>query len=104
MSGIKHDQEKPDYSLLSSWSLDEVAQVMTYGKRKYDSHNWRKGLNNSRLFSAAMRHLWAWNRGEDFDPETGFSHLAHAGCCVLMILENVKLRPKLDDRWKNEQT
>lgn len=102
MAGIKHDQEKPDYSLLSSVALDEIAQVMTYGKKKYSSHNWRAGLANSRLFSAACRHLFAWLRNEDLDPETGLSHLAHAGCCIIMLLENTKLRPQLDDRWKHE--
>ncbi len=102
MSGIKYDQEKPDFSLLSSVALTEVAKVMTYGKRKYDSHNWRKGLNNSRLFAAAMRHGFSWLGGEDLDPETGLSHLAHMACCAMMLLENMLLRPQLDDRWKHE--
>lgn len=99
-TGVKFDGEKPDYSLLSAHSLEEIAKVMTYGKRKYSAHNWRIGISNSRLFSAAMRHLWAWMRGEDFDSETKLSHLAHAGCCVMMLLENIQLRPELDDRWE----
>jgi hypothetical protein len=49
-------------------------------------HNWRKGMAWHRLFGAALRHLWAWYRGEKADPETGLSHLAHAACCVLFLL------------------
>lgn len=103
MAGIKYDNEKPDFSLISPWALDEVAKVMTYGKRKYAAHNWRLGLTNTRLFSAAMRHGFAWLRGEDVDQETGFNHIAHMACCTLMLLENCQLRPDMDDRWKNEQ-
>lgn len=100
--GVKFDTEKPDYSLLSPYALEEIAKVMTYGKRKYSAHNWRNGISNSRLFAATMRHLWAWMRGEDFDNETKISHLAHAACCVMMLIENTQLRPEQDDRWKPE--
>lgn len=102
MSGTKFDSEKPDYSLLSPLALEEIVKVMTFGKRKYTAHNWRSGITNSRLFAAAMRHLWAYWRGEDFDPESKLSHLAHCGCCVMMMLENIILRPNLDDRWRQE--
>jgi hypothetical protein len=40
----------------------------------------------SRPFDALMRHMTAWWEGEATDPETGFSHLAHAACCVCYLL------------------
>lgn len=99
-TGVKHDQEKPDMSLLSSVALRKVAEVMTFGKKKYSAHNWRGGIAYSRLIAACLRHITAYNGGEDKDPETGLSHLAHASCCLMMLLEFEETQPTLDDRYK----
>lgn len=101
-TGIKHDSDKPDMSLLSSIALLKVAEVMTFGKRKYSAHNWRGGFIWSRPAAAAIRHIFAWLGGEDKDPETGLSHLAHAACCLMFLLEFETTRPDLDDRYKPE--
>jgi hypothetical protein len=87
MSGVKHDQEKPDFSLLSPFALEEVAKVMTYGAKKYSANNWRGGFKYTRILAAVMRHLNAYQKGELKDPETGLSHLAHASCGLMMLLE-----------------
>lgn len=99
-SGIKHDGEKPDMSLLSSIAMTEVAKVMTFGKKKYAAHNWRGGFVWSRPAAAALRHIFAWLGGEDKDPETGLSHLAHASCCLMFLLEFEQTHKQLDDRHK----
>lgn len=98
--GIKHDSEKPDLSLFSRVWLLGVGAVLTFGKRKYAAHNWRKGIEISRLISAALRHILAFNAGEDLDPETGLSHLDHASCCIMFARELIETRPDLDDRYK----
>lgn len=64
------------------------------------ANNWRKGIKLSRLIAALMRHLFAFARGEDSDPETGLPHLAHAGCCLMFLAALHKQRPDLDDRPK----
>ena len=53
-----------------------------------------------RPLAAAMRHIMAFNDGEDKDPESGLSHLAHAACCIMFLLEFEKTHPELDDRYK----
>lgn len=98
--GIKHDEDKPDMSLLSNSALLKIAQVMTFGKKKYSAHNWRGGFIWSRPLAAAARHLYAYIGGEDKDPETGLSHLAHACCCLFMVLEFEETHKELDDRFK----
>lgn len=100
MSGIKHDANKVPFELLSVPALIEIAKVMDFGKQKYSAHNWREGFNWSRLYGAAMRHLLAHMDGEDKDPETGLSHLAHLGCCVMFLLEHEKCGLGWDDRYK----
>lgn len=88
MTGIKHDSEKPDYSLIPPNALEDVVKVLTYGAQKYDRNNWQhlEDLNN-RYFAAAQRHMWALKRGETTDDETGIHHAAHAICCMMFLLE-----------------
>lgn len=97
---IKADAGKPPMSLLSNTALVEIAKVLEFGKNKYSAHNWRSGFAYSRVLDAAARHLYAYIDGEDCDPESGLSHLAHLGCCVMFMLELEKTHPELDDRYK----
>lgn len=99
-AGIKHDADKAPMSLLSHEALTQTARVLEFGRNKYAAHNWRKGFAWSRPLSAAMRHLTAFADGEDRDPESNLSHLAHAMCCIMFVLEFEKTHPELDDRWK----
>lgn len=87
MSGIKHDDGKPMLDLISPAMVMEVGRVLTFGAQKYDAHNWRKGITYSRLIAAALRHIFKWLAGRDQDSESGLSHLAHAVCCLMMIIE-----------------
>lgn len=81
--------------------LLEAGLVKLHGDLKYGRYNWREaGVRGSVYYDAAFRHLAAWWEGEDLDPDSGISHLAHAitGLAVLrdsMIQENwVDDRPK----------
>jgi hypothetical protein len=99
LSGKKFDSEKVDMDLLSPYALEKIASVMTYGKQKYGRDNWRGGIVYSRLLAAVMRHINSYRKGETFDPETGLSHLSHASCGLMMLLEFEETRPDLDDRF-----
>lgn len=97
--GIKFDAGKPPLSLISRTALEEEAKVMEFGKQKYGTHNWRAGMDFSRLMDAALRHVYAFADGEDMDKETGLSHLAHARCCLAFLLEYQGKRIGKDDRY-----
>lgn len=101
-NGTKYDQEKPRMELLDAEWLEEVAWVMTDGAKKYNDNNWRGGLAITRLLGAALRHLFAVLRGEDNDPETGRSHLAHLSCCAQFAYWTLKHKSELDDRYKTK--
>ena len=96
--GHKADDGKLPYDLVPPDALEEIIKVLAFGAKKYAPRNWEKGMKWSRPFSALMRHMWAWWRGEHKDPETGISHLAHAGCCVLFLLAYEKRVLGEDDR------
>jgi hypothetical protein len=95
---VKDDNAKTRYDLLPPELLEETARVLTFGAQKYSAHNWAQGASWSRYFSAMMRHMWAWWRGEDNDPETGFSHLAHAACCLSFLIAYQRRGLGEDDR------
>jgi len=97
---LKFDGGKLPLNLLSTEALNQTAAVLQFGAQKYAEHNWRAGFAWSRPLAAAMRHLTAFNDGEDRDPESGLSHLAHAACCIMFLLEFEKTHPHLDDRYK----
>lgn len=95
----KFDHGKPQMNLIPTAAIVEMGKVLAFGAQKYDRGNWAKGLATSRYFDAAMRHLWAWNAGEEKDPESGLSHLAHAAVNIAFMIWNMAFRPDLDDRW-----
>ncbi len=86
LEGKKFDDGKLPYDLLPGDAIEEIVKVLQFGAVKYGERNWEKGMKWNRPFAALMRHMWAWWRGEGKDPETGLSHLAHAGCCILFLL------------------
>jgi hypothetical protein len=86
-TGVKYDNDKPQWSLLPFKALKEVVDVLTYGAKKYAPDNWKKVPNaRQRYIDAGFRHLTAYASGEKLDSETGKSHLAHAICCLLYLL------------------
>lgn len=96
-SATKYDQGKIRYDLVPATLEREVAKVMTFGAAKYGDLNWTNGLTYNRLYAAIRRHLDAWWSGEDQDPESGLSHLAHVAANIGMLL-GAQNREDLDNR------
>jgi len=85
--GAKDDEKKLRWSLLPIDAVRQVVEVQEYGAQKYTADGWRSVPEaNRRYYDAAQRHLVAWWLGEEKDPESGLSHLAHAACNVLFLL------------------
>jgi hypothetical protein len=94
----KFDSSKPPLGMIPTSALIEDALVLRFGAEKYGRDNWRKGMDWSRLIDAALRHITAFNDGENRDPESGCHHLAHARCCLAFLLEYSATHPEKDDR------
>lgn len=78
---------KPErHDLLPREGIEAIARVFAFGATKYADHNWRKGYEWSKSYSALQRHLYAFWSGETLDPESGLPHLAHAGFHILVLL------------------
>ena len=87
--GRKFDGGKLEYGLLPPLALEETVKVLTFGAQKYERDNWKKVPDSKRRYFDAMeRHIWAWKKGEQMDPESGIHHLAHAMCCLMFLYEH----------------
>ena len=99
-SGARFNDGKPDFSLIPLRLLEGEARVWMHGERKYARNNWMKGMPWSVPLASLMRHLAAWQSGEDFDPETGEHHLDHASCNIRMLRLYADTYPEGDNRPK----
>ena len=100
--GSKYDgdwREKPRMDLLPPEALFGAARAFSFGATKYDAHNWRKGIKNSRLLAAALRHISQHNMGETSDDESDLYHIDHALACLMMVRANLESLGLMDDRY-----
>lgn len=99
---IKFDAGKVDWTLVPFEALEGMAQVLEFGAKKYDSWNWTTGggFKWTRILASCFRHLFAFMRGEDVDPESGLSHISHCQCNLLFIAYYIRHKDKYgnDDR------
>ena len=96
----KHDQAKPDLSLIPYISNVEHAKAFMVGERKYGRYNYCKGHKASQLVAAIGRHSQAWFNGEETDPVDGQHHLGSVMACCSMLLRQMELGTMIDDRFK----
>lgn len=80
---VRDAQEgKGRMDLLPFRAIMEVSKVFEEGAKKYDDHNWRKGIPLHRYADSAMRHFAKWMIGWRDEP-----HLAMAIWNLLCLLE-----------------
>lgn len=97
-SGARYNTGKADLSLIPFSTLEDEARVWMYGQEKYAAFNWMKGMDWSIPFACMMRHMSAWQSGEECDKESGLPHLAHAMCNLRMLTLYSKTYLEGDDR------
>jgi hypothetical protein len=96
--GRKDDSGKLRYDLIPPDALAALAYVYTIGAKKYDDHNWLKGMKWSRVIAAMMRHMELWRQGEKDDKDDGQHHLASVAWCAFALLTYERNNLGEDDR------
>ncbi|KKX28242.1 dATP/dGTP diphosphohydrolase domain-containing protein [Rhizobium sp. LC145] len=90
--------EKPRIELIPPEVIFAMAEVLTFGAGEHGERDWENGKSWSKVFGSLMRHLWAWWRGEDKDPQSGRSHLWHAAARIAFLIAYEQRRNGTDDR------
>jgi hypothetical protein len=79
--------------------LAEIGVAMLEGASKYGRHNYRAaGVRASVYYDAALRHLMAWWEGEDFDPDSGMSHITKLLACMTVLRDAMH-----QDMWEDDR-
>jgi len=93
---MKYDGGKPKLSLIYSSFLTDVAKVREYGVKKYGADDGWKSTDAIKHYDACLRHMFqameAYKNNsieEMLDAESGVSHLAHAACNIMFLIEEM---------------
>lgn len=82
---LRYNQGKVEWSLMHYGSMVPMIRVLMFGAKKYAPDNWKKGLDRRQILESMQRHLAALMDGEDIDPESGESHMAHIQCNAMFF-------------------
>jgi hypothetical protein len=95
---LRYNQGKLSWSMVDFDSLEGLVRVLEYGAKKYSKDNWKKGMPVTQVSESLMRHLFAFLRGEDVDPESGCRHISHVMCNAMFLEYILREKPHYDDR------
>ena len=98
LTGGEKGSKLARFDLIPVNALYELARVYGKGAEKYAPRNWERGYEWGLSYAALHRHLVAFWGGEELDPETGLSHLAHAAWHCFTLFEFTKTQRALDTR------
>lgn len=84
--GVKDFKEKLRWSLIPWEALKGCVRVLTFGAMtKYAPNNWKHVEEQGAYLDGCFRHLTDYVEGEEFDSESGESHLSHLLCDILFL-------------------
>jgi hypothetical protein len=83
----KKDTGKPMVSLVEPKFILGMAEILTFGAKKYGVDNWKdaRGDDIRRITDALLRHTLAYVDGEMLDSETGLSHTYSIACNAMFL-------------------
>lgn len=90
--------------ILPTKAFEDTAKVLTFGASKYALNQWRAGGSWLAVCDSALRHVFAIERGEQNDTESGLPHIAHVLCNIAFLIEFEVRGTKGDDRMVIDNT
>lgn len=88
-TSVKNDRKdnKLMWELLPLQDIEDIVKVYTEGAKKYGPNKWQTLDNGYDRYKAAMlRHLVEYEKGNEFDTETGCRHLAQVAWNAIAML------------------
>ena len=89
MMSVKNDRKdkKLMWELLPLEDIEDVVKVYTEGANKYGVNTWQNLENGYNRYKAALfRHLLEYEKGNEYDEETGCRHLAQVVWNAIALL------------------
>lgn len=74
-----------------------IGDVLTKSREKYEAFNWCRPTKLSTPYESLMRHLMAFQMGEDFDKESGKHHLLHCATNLMFMYYHMMNNPQESD-------
>jgi len=91
--------KKPPLHLVPGVAIALESIALKSGNVKHGPWNWRENpIEAMEHIAAVKRHLERWIDGENEDPETGVSPLAHARATLAILLDAEACGKLIDDR------
>ena len=91
------------YIPMSVWPHDGAAHAV--GAAKYGPFNWRDDPVEAMTYiEASLRHLIAYAAGENLDPESRVSQLAHVRACCAILMDAELHGTLIDNRHESPGT
>lgn len=93
--GMKDDNGKLRVELVTPEAIIGMAEVLSFGARKYKANSWQNVKDREDAhYAALLRHLLAYRAGETFDKESGLSHMKHVLTNAMFLLHHEQSRRK----------
>lgn len=96
--GLRYNSGKLRWTLVDFDALEDMVRVLEFGADKYSADNWKQGLRTTEVSESLMRHLFAYLRGEDLDPESGLPHTGHIMCNAMFLSYLQRFKSEFDSR------
>lgn len=96
----RHNKGKLRLELVTPELKEGIAKVLTKNCEKYGDRDWEKGDSWMTTYASMLRHLNAWEKREDIDPDSGLPHLYHIGANIQFLITYYKRNVGIDDRIK----
>jgi deoxycytidylate deaminase len=99
---LKFDNNKIRYDLIPPEVNKALAEVLTYGAKKYKPNNWKKCSDIEKYIAALLRHLEAHRAGEMLDKDSGLLHIAHALTNAAFVTYFITNKESINEKNNNK--
>lgn len=96
--GLRFNKGKLRYDLVHPYAHEGLVKVLTFGSSKYEDRNWEKGMSWSSVIASMKRHIAEFEKGNDYDEESGLLHIDHIQCNAHFLSAYAKEYRQGDDR------
>ena len=100
---LRYNEGKPQSHHIPPRFILELADLLTKSADKYGRWNFAKGQSYTMAYDSLMRHITEFMDGEDYDIESGKSHLLHIAANAMIMwttqMYQIEHHPELDDRF-----